>query len=71
MPDDQDPGDKAARDPGDAVPPGVAPAHPAPLTAEDRKVKRKLEQMGGTEATAEPGIPQGRAETEGPERPGR
>ena len=30
-------------DPGDAVPPGVAPLTPAPLTEEDRKVLDKLE----------------------------
>jgi hypothetical protein len=73
MPDEDDPGADdpgtgAARDPGDAVPPGVAPTHPAPLTAEDRAVKWKLERLGGSE---EPGVPQGRGETEGPEQPGR
>lgn len=31
-------------DPGDAVPPGVAPRTPAPLSGEDRKVKQKLER---------------------------
>lgn len=30
-------------DPGDAVPPGVAPLTPAPLTDEDRKVLDKLQ----------------------------
>ena len=33
------------RDPGDAVPPGVAPQSPAPLTEEDRKVRDKLERL--------------------------
>lgn len=33
------------RDPGDAVPPGVAPAEPAPLTEADRRAKRQLEQL--------------------------
>jgi hypothetical protein len=40
MPEDRD------RDPGDAVPPGVAVKHPAPLTEHDREVLRQLEQMG-------------------------
>jgi hypothetical protein len=31
-------------DPGDAVPPGVAPQAPPPPTEGDRKVKRKLER---------------------------
>ena len=34
------------RDPGDAVPPGVAPRTPAPLTDQDRKVQDKLEHLG-------------------------
>ena len=34
------------RDPGDAVPPGVAVRHPTPLTEHDREVKRKLEHLG-------------------------
>lgn len=33
------------RDPGDAVPEGVAPEAPAPLTEEDRKVLRQLEDL--------------------------
>jgi hypothetical protein len=32
-------------DPGDAVPEGVAPAEPVPLTEEDRRVKAKLERL--------------------------
>ena len=38
-------GGRAGReiDPGDAVPPGVAPLTPAPLTDEDRKVLDKLQ----------------------------
>ena len=38
-------GGRAGRemDPGDAVPPGVAPLTPAPLTEQDRKVLDKLE----------------------------
>jgi hypothetical protein len=63
---------EARRDPGDAVPPGVAPDDPAPLTHEDRKVKRKLEQLGegGSDAGPGRGEPQGRAETIGPEKRG-
>lgn len=33
------------RDSGDAVPPGVAPETPAPLTREDRAVRERLEEM--------------------------
>jgi hypothetical protein len=63
---------EARRDPGDAVPPGVAPEDPAPLTDEDRKVKRKLEQLGkgDGDASSPPGEPKGRAETIGPEKQG-
>lgn len=32
-------------DPGDAVPPGVAPASPVPLTPEDKKARRALERL--------------------------
>ena len=56
-------------DPGDSVPPGVAPVNPVPLTDEERKVKQKLEELGGGKPV-EHG-PQGQAETDGPERPGR
>jgi hypothetical protein len=35
----------ADRDPGDAVPEGVAPGEPAPLTEEDRKVLGKLRDL--------------------------
>lgn len=62
--------DAEGHDPGDAVPPGVAVKYPAPLTAEDREMKRKLEELGhrpGDPPPAEPGEPQGRAETWGPE----
>ncbi len=34
------------RDPGDAVPPGVAPIEPVPLTEEDEKVLEQLELLG-------------------------
>lgn len=58
-------------DPGDSVPPGVAPKYPPPLTEEDRRVKRKLERLGeGSGEGPARGEPQGRAETEGPEKPG-
>lgn len=62
--DRNDPG----HDPGDSVPPGVAPKYPAPLTGEDLAIKRKLEELGH-KAGEEPekGQPQGRAETAGPE----
>lgn len=33
------------RDPGDAVPPGVAPAEPVPLSEEDRAVLEKLRRQ--------------------------
>ncbi len=33
-------------DPGDAVPPGVAPAEPVPLSETDRQAKAKLERLG-------------------------
>jgi hypothetical protein len=33
-------------DPGDAVPPGVAPAEPVPLSNADRAAKAKLEKLG-------------------------
>lgn len=64
--------DGGGHDPGDSVPPGVAPKYPAPLTEEDRKVKNKLEHLGdGSGAQpAERGQPQGQAETEGPEKRG-
>lgn len=32
-------------DPGDAVPEGVAPRDPPPLTEEERRVKEKLERL--------------------------
>lgn len=34
-----------AIDPGDAVPPGIAPETPAPLTPEDKKVRRALDRL--------------------------
>lgn len=34
------------RDPGDAVPPGVAVRTPAPLSEQDRQVQEKLEHLG-------------------------
>ncbi|MFC7737867.1 hypothetical protein ACFQX4_18990 [Roseomonas sp. GCM10028921] len=65
--------DDPGHDPGDSVPPGVAPLEPAPLSAEDKKVKRKLEELGkdSGEPPTEPGTPQGQAETTGPENEGR
>ncbi len=38
-----------ARDPGDAVPPGVAPVRPVPLSEHDRAVLEKLRQQPGEE----------------------
>jgi hypothetical protein len=60
------------RDPGDSVPPGVAPKYPAPLTEEDRKVKNKLEHLGDGSGVRPVGHgqPQGQAESEGPEKRG-
>ena len=40
---DMDPGRPI--DPGDSVPEGVAPQEPAPLTADDKKVRRALERL--------------------------
>ena len=40
---DMDPG--RSIDPGDAVPEGVAPDSPVPLTPEDKKVRRALERL--------------------------
>lgn len=34
-----------SRDPGDAVPPGVAVQEPAPLSATERKARRSLEKL--------------------------
>ncbi|WP_376088836.1 hypothetical protein ACE7GA_16870 [Roseomonas sp. CCTCC AB2023176] len=58
-------------DPGDAVPPGVAPAEPVPLTEHDKAVKRKLERLGGGKGEEPDDPAQGQAETEGPEQRGR
>lgn len=44
MQEDLDPG--RDRDPGDAVPEGVAVEEPAPLTEHDKEVKRRLEELG-------------------------
>jgi hypothetical protein len=45
-------GARDERDPGDAVPPGVAVQSPAPLSAEDEAVLEKLEnEMPETEHT--------------------
>jgi len=33
-------------DPGDAVPPGVAPVEPVPMTPQDEEVRRRLERLG-------------------------
>jgi hypothetical protein len=40
---DMDPGRPI--DPGDSVPPGVAPRSPVPLTPEDEKARRALERL--------------------------
>ena len=40
-----DPSDPGYHDPGDAVPEGVAPAEPVPLTEQDRQAKRQLERL--------------------------
>ncbi len=42
----------AERDPGDAVPPGVAPVEPVPLTDQDRAILDKLRHLP---QTPEPG----------------
>ena len=42
------------RDPGDAVPPGVAVQSPAPLSAEDQAVLEKLENEGPEATDTEP-----------------
>ena len=47
------------RDPGDAVPPGVAPLEPVPLTQEDREVLEKLEHLGETELPPDEAPPNG------------
>ena len=39
-------------DPGDAVPPGVAPAQPVPLTPSDRAVRQRLERFGSERGRA-------------------
>ena len=39
------------RDPGDAVPPGVAVQTPEPLSENDKKVKEKLEHLGDEKKT--------------------
>lgn len=40
----------AQRDPGDGVPPGVAPISPVPLSEADKKVLEKLEKIGNPDA---------------------
>lgn len=35
-------------DPGDAVPPGVAPVEPPPPSEEDKAVLEKLRRIGGS-----------------------
>ncbi len=40
-----------ARDPGDAVPPGVAVQTPEPLSDNDRRVKEKLEDLSHQDKT--------------------
>ncbi len=39
-------------DPGDAVPPGVAPQTPEPLTPADREVLHELERFGAQQERA-------------------
>jgi hypothetical protein len=56
MQDDLEPG--RDRDPGDAVPEGVAVQDPAPLSEQDKAVKRRLEELGQTRP---PGNETGRA----------
>ncbi|MBP0444815.1 hypothetical protein J8J14_08455 [Roseomonas sp. SSH11] len=61
--------DDPGHDPGDSVPPGVAPKYPPDLSEEEKQVKRKLEQLGnGAPVTHDQ--PQGQAETDGPEKRG-
>jgi hypothetical protein len=36
---------RGERDPGDAVPPGVAPLEPAPLTEEEKRVLERLRNL--------------------------
>jgi hypothetical protein len=43
MQDELDPA--TVHDPGDSVPEGVAVQQPAPLTEEDKAVKRRLEEL--------------------------
>lgn len=43
------------RDPGDAVPPGVAPQTPAPLSENDKLIQKKLEQIGDDDQARKPG----------------
>lgn len=66
-------GDDPSHDPGDAVPPGVAPKYPPPLTPHDREVKSKLDQLGDASGPPDDGEggARGRPETSGPETPGR
>lgn len=44
MQDDLDP--RRNRDPGDSVPEGVAVQEPAPLSEQDKAIKRRLEELG-------------------------
>ena len=37
--------ERSNRDPGDAVPPGVAVQDPAPLSTGERKARRSLERL--------------------------
>jgi len=55
MQDDLDPA--RVRDPGDAVPEGVAVQEPAPLSEHDKAVKRRLEELGQSQGKKEPGRP--------------
>ena len=45
---------RGGRDPGDAVPPGVAVQSPAPLSTEDQAVLEKLENEGPPAERTEP-----------------
>lgn len=59
----------AKRDPGSAVPPGVAPEEPPPLGKQEMRAKRSLEQMAGEPAKAGPEAG-GTGEPQGPEKRG-
>ncbi|MFC0410197.1 hypothetical protein [Roseomonas elaeocarpi] len=59
---------QSKHDPGDAVPPGVAVEEPAPLSAEDLAVKRRLEKLGSEANSSEARGPQAEPNREGGRR---